>query len=302
MTIRALAAALACSAALLQPAAAPTRGFSHPEALSRAYDAILDADFAAVPARLGDSCTSEPVFCRVMDAAAVWWQIALDPDDRRHDAEFHRGAELAISMAEAWTSREPERAEAWFALGAALGTRAQWRVTRGERVAAARDGKRIRASLERALAIDPDMHDARFGLGLYRYYAAVAPSVLRWLRWLLLLPGGTRSEGLQQIQDASARGHIVEGEAEYQLHLIYLWYENRADDALAIVRRLQQRYPGNPLFVLAEAEIEHAYFHHDDESHAILDRLIARAARGEINAPAIAIRRAQSLRSRIDRR
>ena len=27
-----------------------------------------------------------------------------------------------------------------------------------------------------ALAIDPDLHDAWFGIGIYRYYAAVAPA------------------------------------------------------------------------------------------------------------------------------
>ena len=69
----------------------------------------------------------------------------------------------------------PPRAEAWFYLGASYGARAQWRSMRGEQLAAARDGKRIKESLERAVALDPSMHDARFGVGLYQYYADVAP-------------------------------------------------------------------------------------------------------------------------------
>ena len=91
---------------------------------------------------------------------------------------------------------EPNRAEAWFYLGAAYGVRAQFRVYRVERLAAARDGKRIKDALEQALALDPAMHDAEFGIGMYRYYAGVAPAIFRFLRFLLLLPGGDREGGL----------------------------------------------------------------------------------------------------------
>ena len=74
---------------------------------------------------------------------------------------------------DAWTQREPQRADAWFFLGASYGLRVQWRVLRTERLAAARDGKRIKDALERALALDPDLQDAYFGIGLYHYYADV---------------------------------------------------------------------------------------------------------------------------------
>ena len=66
---------------------------------------------------------------------------------------------------------------------------------RGEQLAAARDGKRIKDALERALALDPALQDAYFGIGLYHYYADVAPAAFKMLRWLLLLPGGDRARG-----------------------------------------------------------------------------------------------------------
>ncbi len=117
---------------------------------------------------------------------------------------------------------------------------------RVERLAAARDGKRIKESLERALALDPGMHDAEFGIGMYRYYADIAPAVLRFLRWLLLLPGGDRVDGLRQLERAATRGKLVRGEARYQLHVIYLWYERSGREALEIIRALQARYPQQP--------------------------------------------------------
>ena len=60
-------------------------------------------------------------------------------------------------------SREPDRAEAWFYLGAAYGVRVQYHGQRSEYLAAARDGKRIKVSLEKAIALDPGLQDANFG-------------------------------------------------------------------------------------------------------------------------------------------
>ena len=74
--------------------------------------------------------------------------------------------------------------------------RAQLRVLRGETLSAARDGKRIKEALERALALDPALQDAYFGIGLYHYYAEVAPAAAKILRFLLALPGGDRAGGM----------------------------------------------------------------------------------------------------------
>ena len=86
-------------------------------------------------------------------------------------------------------------AEAWLYLGAAYGIRVQYHAQRTEYFAAARDGKRINQALERTLALDPDLADANAGLGLYQYYADIAPSVLKIVRWFLGLPGGDRLQG-----------------------------------------------------------------------------------------------------------
>lgn len=187
--------------------AAPQRGFTAAPLIARAYDAILNADFGALPGRLATACGPVPAeACDTLEAVGLSWQMALDPDDRSFDAQFSEQVDFAIGATDAWTRREPERAEAWFYHGAAYGARVQWRVLRGRRLAAARDGKHIKESMERALALDPGMHDAKFGVGMYRYYAAAAPTVLRVLRWLLMLPGGNRAGGLQQMIEAHNDG------------------------------------------------------------------------------------------------
>jgi hypothetical protein len=121
------------------------------------------------------------------------------------------------------------------------------------------------------------MHDAEFGIGMYRYYADVAPAVLRMLRWLFLLPGGDRVEGLRQLERAATLGVLVRGEAQYQIHVLYLWYEQKWPQALALIRGLQDRYPHNPLFRQIEAEILDKYFHDPAASLKASEQLLALA-------------------------
>ena len=249
--------------------------------VAKAYDSILDAAFERVPAEVAAACGPAPkVACLGLEALSLWWQIQLDPESKALDAAFSAKADSAIAEAERLVKAEPDRAEAWFYLGAAYGARAQWRVLRAERFAAARDGKRIKQALERALALNPAMHDAEFGLGLYRYYADVAPAALKFLRVLLLLPGGNRVEGLQQIERSAKEGLLVRGEAQYQLHVLDLWYEHKNDEALDLARALQRQYPHNPFFYQIEAEVEDVYFHRHEASLAASERLLA-LARGQ---------------------
>jgi tetratricopeptide (TPR) repeat protein len=274
--------------------AAPIRGLTAAPQVARAYDAVLNADFEQVPTLLAQTCGPAPrAACLAVRAMATWWDIQLDPHNTALDTRFSAEVEAAVHEAERWTRREPERAEAWFYQGVALGARSQWKVLRNEHLSAARDGKRIKEVLERALDLDPGMDDAAFGIGVYRYYAAIAPSYLRMIRWLLLLPGGDREEGLAQMERTSRQGQLARGEADYQLQLAYLWYEERFDDALALVLDLQSRYPRNPLFRHLEATIRDVYFHDHERSLAASEALVAAAARGEVNRPGLATVRAR---------
>jgi hypothetical protein len=230
--------------------------------LSRAYDLILDAHFEDLEAELRRTCGPAPAeACQVLEATSLWWQIQLDPPSLALDDAFSTSVERAIQSTEAWVLRSPKAAEAWFYLGGAYAARVQWRVLRDEKLAAARDGKRIKEALERSLALDPGLDDAYFGIGMYRYYADVAPASARILRFLLLLPGGNRKEGLEQMLRARTRGRLLQGEADYQLHILYLWYERQTERALELLRDLQRQYPQNPLFLWQIADIEDGYQH-----------------------------------------
>jgi tetratricopeptide (TPR) repeat protein len=246
--------------ASLQPQ--PVRGLTSAPQLARIYHTIFEARFEDVPDLLAEACGPAPrEVCQVLDAVSLWWQIQLDPLDKSRDTQFLSKVNASIGSTEAWTAREPQRAEAWFYRGGAYGARVQWRVLRAQRLAAARDGKRIKDALERALELDPGLHDAYFGIGLYHYYADVAPKAAKVLRWLLFLPGGDRVEGLQEMLRARDRGALLRSEADYQLHVLYLWYERKPQRAIELLDALKLRHPSNPLFPQLIAEVQDVYLH-----------------------------------------
>ena len=299
---RALCAALAVALLAAAPAASQ-RGLAVPAkryelrgeaSLIRVYDSILEARFDQVPAELKRACgPAPPEACQVLAATALWWRIQLDPDNTILDEEFSAAVERAIAAAEEWTDREPEDPEAWFYLGAAYAARVQWRVLRDEKLSAARDGKRIKEALERSVGLAPTLYDAYFGIGMYRYYADVAPAALRFVRFLLLLPGGDQKEGLQQMLRTREHGRLLQGEADYQLHIIYLWYEKQAGRALELLTGLQKEYPANPLFLAQIAEVQDVYQHDITASLDTWRALLGMAREQRVNAAAIAEVRAR---------
>lgn len=265
------------------------RGLTAAPELTRAYNIIFDARFADLPSLLAQACGPAPKeACQLLEAVSLWWQIQLDPFNTSRDEVFESRVEAAIAAAEAWTVREPQRAEAWFYLGGAYGARVQWRVLRGARFAAARDGKRIKDALERAVALDPSMADAYFGIGLYHYYAAVAPAAARMLQWLLLLPGGDRVRGLEEMHRARSAGLLVRGEADYQLQVLYVWYEKQPVRALELLTGLMDRHPRNPHFRQAAAEIQDFYIDDTAASLRTWQALLDAARRRAVSAPELA--------------
>ena len=297
MTARGVAGLLVLATAVTIPVGgrSPARGdLRGVDGLVRAYDSILEARFDQVDAELRRACPPAPrEACEVLAATALWWRIQLDPESRAHDDEFATAVDRAIASTEAWVTREDTSPEAWFYMGGAYAARVQWRVLRDEKLAAARDGKRILRALERSIELDPGLDDAYFGMGMYKYYADVAPAAARFLRALMFLPGGDRKLGLQQMLRARSRGKLLQGEAEYQLHIIYLWYEQQTARALDILADLRKHYPGNPLFLAETARIQDEYQHDISASLASWRALLAAAREQRSNAPLLAEVRAR---------
>ncbi len=247
------------------------------------YDSILSAQFDRAAGQIRDACPPAPQeACLALTAVSTWWQIQIDPDDHARDHQLETEAKAAIAASQAWTRRDPKSAEAWFYLAGSYAPLVDWRILRGQRLSAARDANRIREALERALAIDPTLSDAYFGIGLYHYYAAVAPAAAKFLRWLLLLPGGNREQGLREIREARDHGLLLSGEADFQLQRIDLWYEHDPEEALTLLGDLDAHHPTNPLFLERIADVRANDLHDVPGSMKAWQTLLDRARAGRV--------------------
>ena len=271
----------------LLAAPAGAAGLTSPEPLVRTYELILDGRFAEAERQLKQACPPAPrPACDVIGAVNDYWRLLLNPEDTSHDAALLARINGAIGAAEAWVAREPKRAEAWFYLGGAYGTRVLLRGLRGQYLSAARDGKRIHDCLQLAISLDPSLADAYFGLGLYHYYAAIAPRAARILSMLMFLPGGDRAGGLKEMEQTRSKGMLLRGEADYQLHLIYLWYEKQHATALRLIEGLHARYPNNPIFHLRLADVQGNYLRHHQAAVQTYRSMLEAARTGRITSAA----------------
>ena len=112
--IRSVASALAATLALSIPQGPqPIQGLTGGTAVARAYDAVLDADFDGPARLLGDDClNAPPEACTMLDALAVWWAIALEPESRLLDVRFSQKVDRAIDAATARLGSRPVHAVA----------------------------------------------------------------------------------------------------------------------------------------------------------------------------------------------
>ena len=218
----------ACARSLARLAAPPRRDARRADRRRRASprsttpSSTPDSTQADADAEAGLSARARRSLPGAAASSSLWWQIQLDPDEPR--------ARRARSTKRPPRPSRPARRGPAASRGAPRpGSTSPGRTRRscsggclrGERLAAARDGNRIKEALERALALDPTLNDAYFGIGLYHYYADVAPA--RGEVPAVAPAAARRRSRAGAPRDAARRaisGELLSGEADYQLHLL----------------------------------------------------------------------------------
>lgn len=134
--------------------------------------------------------------------------------------------------------------------------------------------KRLVDPMEKSLYFvgqDPEFYMVA---GLYHYYVETYHQQYPVIRPILsFFPDGDVDQGLKELVKASEMQNLAQVEATYFLGTIYSDETKQPQKALAVTRRLHQRYPGNTWFKndYAQSQLLAGNF---DQSQALLDQLI----------------------------
>jgi len=203
----------------------------------------------------------------LLEAEARWWQIWCLSADYKYGMSLprHRGKIPAdqvyldvVAKAEALAGAslaKHESAEMHLYAGMAGGLAARIYGLRAENRAAARAGVRAREHFLRALALDPSLADADMGLGLYNYYVDTLSTIARVLRFFMGIPGGSKEEGIRQLQLAMDHGQLAPALARYYLAICLHLYDLKYEPALQVATPLVEKYPENPIFRLVRGDL-----------------------------------------------
>ena len=203
-------------------------------------------------------------------AAAAWTELLFDqgamtvedylgtardvnrpPPDPAWATVFHRSLDRALALADAQAREHPDDLDAQYQLGATNGLQAAYAATVEGRVAGSLTFvRRAYQTHERLLARAPERKDAGLVVGVYRYTVSTLSLPKRVGAYFAGLRGG-RDEGVRLVEAAAAYRSDSQPQAAFSLVLLYN-RERRYDDALRVVRKLQEQFPRNRLLWLEE--------------------------------------------------
>lgn len=210
----------------------------------------------------------------LLEANARWWQIFCEACELKwntidawkreklpRDDEYFALADRAIALAEAQLKKAHD-AEMFLYAGMGYALKARLLALRDEKRATARAGVRAREHLINAIQMDADLADANTGLGLYNYYVDTLSAIARVLRFFMGIPGGSKKEGLAQLEIAIASGQLTQAEARFYLAKNLRNYERQYARSVQLMEPLVQQYPRNPLFHLLLGDFHAKLAHH----------------------------------------
>jgi hypothetical protein len=182
------------------------------------------------------------------------------PSDVSENGENEDDAYLAVSdkaieLALAGIARSNNATDHLYAgMGYALkarlyGLRAESRATAHAAVAA-------RQEFLDALALDPNLADAKVGLGLYNYYVDSLSAIVKMLRFFMGIPGGSKQEGIAQLEEGMNKGVLLKVNARYYLARNFRTFDLEYARAAGYLEPLVEQYPKNPSYQLMMANLE----------------------------------------------
>lgn len=156
----------------------------------------------------------------LLEGLTTWWRLLDNPKDTQLLETLLAHLEEATRRGEALEgTRDAQRGR--ILGGTAQMLAAQTQASLKDYFAAGSAARRGHKLLEAAIEADPGAADAGFAMGAYKYFAARMSWIVRLLRFVIMLPGGSEEEGLAALQKAAGGGKFFATESNLLLAYIY---------------------------------------------------------------------------------
>lgn len=104
--------------------------------------------------------------------------------------------------------------------------------------------------LRRAFDFTSVSVDLYYFTGIYKYYREAYPKIYPVYKSLaFLFPHGDMETGLKELRTAATNSIVLRAESCFLLAWIYLNFENKLPESLHYCRTLNEKYPGNALYL-----------------------------------------------------
>lgn len=224
-------------------------------------DLMYNMDFVKVEKRLDVWIKKYPYrpegyFLQGMN---LWVQVLVDLNNPFLDSQFQDKMDEVIDKCEDLEDIDSMETVAQFYKSGAIGFKARLYGNRDNWFSAARYGIKALDGIEDAIDGKYTNEDAKFGAGLYYYYAEIIPKDYPMIKPLLwFYPKGDRVKGLKLIEESADHGLFTQTESKYYLGLIYWFHEKDNFKAYPFFRELSDKYPRNAQFILNRGRLAYA--------------------------------------------
>ncbi len=200
-------------------------------------------------------CAMSEIKWGMVDAWKRTRPTVVSENGENEDDAYLAVSDKAIELALAGIARSNDATDHLYA-GMGYALKARLYGLRSESRATAHAAVAARQEFLDALALDPQMADAKVGLGLYNYYVDSLSAIVKMLRFFMGVPGGSKQEGIAQLEEGAAKGVLLKVNARYYLARNFRTFDLEYARAAGYMQPLVEQYPNNPSFQLMMANLE----------------------------------------------
>ena len=214
--------------------------------LLKAKEQLYNLNLAAAEVQLQNIIQAYPDYPhgRVYLAYITFIKYAMNMPNDSLAAVLLQQIDEALQATRAYYKKSENKVEYRFNLGLCYGIKGFYYGVERNYFKTYWFGKKGKGNLEKVVALDSTYYDAYLGLGIFHYFTALLPGIVRFMAAILGFDGD-RQKGIQEMRRTAEKGFLFREEAWFTYATTRYFLEGAYQEGLSIFQRLLARYPGN---------------------------------------------------------